>query len=116
MKKFKKSFTVVRSNWYRGLTGAGSKLLNERGEQCCVGFYSSACGFNNGNIRGMGSVSELVDLKLPDQINIGRDQRQYDPFIDAYRINDNPNLKDDERERLLTEWFAERDIEILFVD
>lgn len=44
-----KEFTIDRSKWVQGghkfksILGA-SKLLNNHGNMCCLGFYSKACG------------------------------------------------------------------------
>ena len=64
-----RKFVIDRKTWLRGqLKCRPSKLLDEHGNQCCVGKYLSACGMADGYLMNVGSASSASNYKdLPDE-------------------------------------------------
>jgi hypothetical protein len=63
---------IDREKWYRGKSGAGSRLLVRSddpardGKMCCLGFAALAAGFTEDEIRGYGTPAHL---NLRDEIH-----------------------------------------------
>lgn len=122
-----KEFTVVRSKWYRGRR-RGSRLLNETGQRCCVGFLAKAMGISDADcldVALLGSYLHGEELKdCPVLMEVADD-------IDKsgiYSINDCPIgttfiglsgprmvLSAGDREEKLTVAFASIGIKVNFV-
>lgn len=116
--------TIDRSRWvngdncsYNGYNdmlvnnlGGRSKLLNDKGNMCCVGFLGKACGLSDDQINGMGT---LINFNAYGAI---RDLEMKIRENDIYSTNDarmaNPEF---EREALLIEKFANIGIKVTFV-
>lgn len=126
-------FTVVESKWLRGGRSPSgdqnpfSRLENEIGEKCCMGFLAEACGVPQGarrTSRYFRSVAvEPFDDLLPEPL---RPRLQSLPFVEdprahgelaqeIYTTNDDRNLDDDLRKAKLAALFAEAGIEVEFV-
>lgn len=108
--------TIYRETWARGGRTPARLLSEEDGSRCCLGHLAR-------------------DLGIPDSACLGRifyPRRSYDdegavadPAIERYlsiakaaefvSVNDNPTMSDPEREGLLTEMFADRDVDVSFV-
>lgn len=94
-------FTIDRATWRRG--GGRSNpglLLDMEGRKCCLGFYAMACGADEEDIRNKGVIGG-VTWKNVVQYEIAR-------------VNDNDELSDVVREKLVTEYFAAQGITVRF--
>lgn len=110
-----KTFTIDRGRWrfggsYREEWG-DTRLLNHEGYLCCLGFWSLSCGLSPEDIKDFSECCRLpLAGKFPswfmDDFNLVEDT-----FMVA---NDNPYLKQDEREKLLTKLFADHGVELVF--
>ncbi len=111
-----KQFTIKRSKWVRGdrnLNVMGSsRLFNQYGNKCCLGFFSLACGATENEIDGRYYLyqSKNNDFSIPIL-----------PFDDSElrdiaRANDDPKLSQEDLEEYLIKTFKERDIEVNFID
>jgi hypothetical protein len=119
--EYRHEFTVKRSEWYRGHTETGSRLLREDGQKCCVGFLCLSTGIPDRSLMGRGAVHNLnstaggprwlselfVDPTGPGATDWG---------VSVYLDNDSPMLSANEREHRLTARFAEKGIKVTFVD
>jgi hypothetical protein len=120
------SFRVNRGNWVMGEFDkqlGKARMLNRRGNMCCLGFYSYACGVGAEHLR---------DRADPDEVVHGS-QRKVFPFeelpyltkdgtahgtqlsFDAVTINDDEKLTLRGREEKLTKLFDKHGIGIEFV-
>ena len=110
------SFVVKRSEWHRGKSSVGSRLLRWDGKKCCVGFCMMALGFDPKELKMVpcaGSIENPVAQELEHKI-LGSELMPTQPHI--YGTNDNEHLSDSEREDLLTQKFAAIGIAVTFID
>ncbi len=114
-------FTVKRDEWFRGKGATLSKLLNNDGYKCCLGFYSLACGLKEEDIQDKIAPMDLTrELLLSTDLNKLVEDRQGYLFNTSYcnklmTTNAAVYLTDAEREVELTKLFAEIGIEVKFV-
>ena len=134
-----KEFTVKRSEWVNGsyersFSDQGfkrdrgpSRLLNNKGFKCCLGFHALACGFTEDEIRDKPTPNNLIinlrqtgDKRVE---NLGVLRGSYDNNNFAHssvceRIiaTNDSSLNQYEIEAELTKLFAEIDITIKFED
>lgn len=109
-------FVVKRSEWYRGQGSQNSELLRFDGKRCCIGFVGQQCRIDDADLRGQATVEEVypsesyrlfpVWMKVPHSPSLNL----------AYRINDDVDIDDDEREKQLKALFALQGDTISFVD
>lgn len=111
------TFTVKRSEWYRGKGAEESKLLREDGKRCCIGFVGQQCGLTDERLLYVSSVSKTLDYgeachKWPKWM-----LKKWSMEIqEAYTVNDRESITDGEREAQLKEIFKRNGDEIVFVD
>jgi len=111
---------IDRSKWLRGEGDMQSRLIRPSdGKMCCLGFYGLALGV---------SRDAMLDRSTPAQaMRKGGDQ--FPPWTEAVQgldevnvcarlmsENDTVELSAAERERRITELFALRGVEVVFVD
>ena len=133
-----KKFTVVRKDWYRGKGTDKSCLANSANKLCCLGFYAEACGLDRKTIRNLPSPEEAVRATKGKHVNTIYDKsvtresgvvweteltacyyRSDDDCntslcSDLMNINDDQELKEEEREKQLKEKFKEIGIKVIF--
>lgn len=112
-----KEFTVQRSKWLRGNMNI-SRLLNNKGKMCCLGFYSKACGIQNEDIKNISAPEDISNnvsknwktrlLKFNNRVNTAK-------CFKLMQINDSSSINDEERERRLTKQFKILGIKVNFV-
>ena len=114
VKKDVKEFTVKRKNWYRGKGSDESCLITADNKKCCLGFYALSCGLKKSDIlkvRTPGEV-DLSDKKwITFLLEVGTDSVECD---EAMEINDDQNISDKKREKLLKKLFKNQGIKIKF--
>lgn len=113
------TFTVKRSEWYRGKGSERSRLLRKDGLKCCIGFVGQQCGIDNSKLSNKITVQSVIH-RFPETASQWPEWMQLQPALDcarkAYTINDNSHLSDTMRELCLKELFKEHRDEIVFVD
>lgn len=116
---------INRPNWLRGEGAGDSFLLRESDNRmCCLGFYSRACGFSKDSLVGQRGPMQLGTNIIPDQMKwlyIGKGNSEHSGVANkAMTVNDGSQeyveLSEEERERKLTELFAEHGIKVTFTD
>lgn len=120
----------------RGGHGKGqTRLRNDEGYCCCLGFLSRQCGLSDAQITGVAGMYNLPPdkvaalnqeftphglnfLSLAGHVSTPGEQPVPDSeagfFLRAVRINDNSKLSDTERETQLMELFRENGFELVF--
>jgi hypothetical protein len=118
--------TIDRARWGRGV-GEG-RLLSD-GKMCCLGFLAKACGLSDTAIEDLGNPSDVyceeptkhkqvwnsmgVPFKKPRKLKeLGEAMALETVFV---LINDDENLTEKRRERLLTKEFAKIGVNVEFV-
>lgn len=114
-----KKFTVKRSRWARGGNNGKSRLLNEDGNKCCLGF--AIC-----QISKHIPVERLLNMGCPNNVfskesfltYVDEDGIVNDNLLADYAmaINDDHLMLDKMREQELKKLFREHKIIIKFVD
>jgi hypothetical protein len=108
----KKVLTIVRSKWRRGgnnNTHLGvTRLLNDRGRMCCLGFDAIACGLSPAIIKGLGEPCEIGQADVPREYlespRFGEEGGRYyqtKAITVAIEHNDEEHISDTEREVLI---------------
>lgn len=108
------TYTVKRSEWFRGHGSSESKLLRADGKRCCIGFVGAQLGIQDENLLGTPDVCSINSDTWPDWMRQCRSSN--DPISVAYYINDLELLPDADRERQLADLFARQGDTLLFVD
>jgi len=116
-------FTVKRSEWLRGgLDLKKSKLMNDMGERCCLGFLGQACGINDKNMIGLYRPYETYTLNKSGYGLWPAFLVDYDNEINTsscnaiMAVNDSYYYSDAKREELLKKEFKKHGITINFED
>jgi hypothetical protein len=115
-----KHFTINRATWAnhntRDVIGAPYLLNPSTGAQCCVGFYSEACGVPGGALAGRFGVNQL---HVSEQAKLGI---PHDAFADLYVLNDrygfveiDGHISTAQREANITSKFAQYGVTVDFV-
>lgn len=111
-----KELTIKRSEWLRG-DKQNSKLLDEKGRKCCLGFFCLADGAKPEQILNFLSPKS-AGFKSKQLVEFD-DARKYTNSHFGYEamvINDDTFTTEKKREELLTEWFATNGVKISFID
>jgi hypothetical protein len=129
-----KILTIQRSKWRRGggnsykVEGYGpTRLLNDRGYMCCLGFDALACGFTENNIYDRTDPESLgfkgLATTRPGYAELRLDfksaflPKNTPPVQEAITINDSHHITDDEREEALHVVFRQLGYDgVVFVD
>lgn len=113
-------FTVWRDEWLRGQGTETSSLLDADGKRCCLGHLARDLGAKDSDLVEVRSPrGALGDVDWPGFL-LSRDldspiRNSADAF-ELMRINDSTYGTEEERERVLTELFAEHGIDVEFRD
>lgn len=127
----KTGYTIERSRWARQTKGVNkgvSRLLNEKGCMCCLGFVGEANGWatqyrwDKGEWLGLGGPSS--SFNDGQETNNPPWPKENCPFTDptgvlsshAIAINDDTATTDAHKEEALTNLFAEHGLKLTFVD
>lgn len=110
------TFTVKRSEWYRGKGYEESKLLREDGKRCCIGFVGQQCGFTDERLLGISTVARSRYNGDSSAWPAWMLKEFSGEIQEAYTVNDRESITDGEREAQLKEIFKRNGYEIVFVD
>jgi len=115
--------TIDRKRWLRG-EGADNSFLRriEDGKMCCIGFLGKACGIPDAHLEGRGQLDQLLrdwprhKKRLSHYVqDIGDGVfRDSSLLVDAYDINDDPDLTERTRESKVVEILKRVDVEVVF--
>lgn len=110
------AFEIDKQKWARGGINGEPKLLNDRGNRCCLGFYCGAVGVSPNHLDDLDYPSEIEDLPaeaewLTRPIAFRTDW----PEDELSRINDSTEISDIERQSRIAKLFAEQGIAINFI-
>lgn len=120
-------FTVKRLNWNRGNNNLASfNLLNKNRTRCCLGFLGKTCGIPDEELRGASYPDEIPSTNWPVELSnknvvsdLNSDINNSYVFNNSHAIavtNDDSNISDSVREKILTKQFAAIGIEVTFED
>lgn len=126
----RKVLVIERSKWRRGGPDGGdgvTRLLNDRGLMCCLGFDALACGVPKAVILNMIDPESLVGNRLvPEGYFKGRvveaeegdrEEVNSQAINDAISVNDDPGLSDGDREDRLAPILTELGWDdVVFID
>ena len=108
-----KSFTVSRRRWLRGDLHDSSLHRKSDHKQCCLGFLAREAGCSLNAIKGLGTPSELKDIRLKKLVDVnGYDTPTCDKLIE---VNDDPSFSDKIREKKLKSLFKRIGVKVNFV-
>jgi hypothetical protein len=116
-----KEFTIDRSKWYRGKGPRASRLLNQEGQMCCLGFFAKACSIADVDILNRSTPADVPNNKNQDWENTliyGHRDGESGMNFTATRlmiINDYPHHTDQTREEKIINEFAYHGIIVKFV-
>ncbi len=119
-------FVIDRSIWMRG--DGNGKLLDSKGQRCCVGIYLKACGISDTKMLAIGTANSLVfryrDTRpgehvpkwllksVPaissDAVTASEDAEK------LYSVNDSIGFSEEKREQEVKEHFAKNGIKVSF--
>lgn len=134
-----RSFTINRKWWQRG-KAVGSLRDPETGKQCCLGFYTRACGLSKWEINDNGLPSEPLTTRLnnsddPDDVDkflaslpkplrelVTRHYDESYPYLtdsgiskNLASVNDDSLLDAESREEMIRSRFAQIGVKVRFI-
>ena len=111
-------FTIVRSEWSRG-KGKDTCILNEMRERDCIGFFLKACGATDAQLLRLDEpIDVIIKYGWESKLVEGCGEVLFQTVIcrAIISVNDNPILKDQERERQLISLFRQMNVNLNFID
>ena len=111
-------FIIKRSNWLRGKGSFRSRLLNDYGEMCCLGFLGKACGMSKRTLYGQ-TCPIMVDefgVRYPEKIINAKTKSNTKACKRLMVTNDSERIKDSDREKSLKRQFKRIGITVKFID
>jgi hypothetical protein len=116
------SFEVDRKTWYRGKGSAHSRLLNDEGQMCCLGFYAVAAGLPTDAIRRAACPSDVPRAlwktkltSMDETVPLLPEARDTNAAHILMRMNDVEDVADEDREKRITDLFKQIGIDVKFV-
>lgn len=112
----RRRFEVKAVAWARG-DSFNSGLLTQFNTSCCLGFLAAACGASDAQISRVLSPAGAPRLSWPSGILVPIDPGLANSEITSQlmEVNDDPDITDDLRRRLLAELFWVVGLEPVFV-
>lgn len=108
-------FVIDRSKWLRGEDE--SQLFRPRdGRMCCIGQVCLQLGLDTNDISRKAGVSTLDLSRQFYVVPLVEDGASAGWVRDCYGINDDKEITDKKRERLLVKKFAANGHELVFID
>lgn len=112
------TFEIDRSKWLRGVCINGiSKMLDNAGNMCCLGFYAKACGTQDADMRGYPTPAVVADIPLMIFVRPGIISMRVNTSLarSLMYTNDNTQCTEVEREQTVAETFAKVGVKVTFV-
>jgi len=112
---------VYKSEWLRGNPNDSLLFAPNTGhpeKRCCLGFWCNACGLNDKKIEDISDPQELV-FSNDNNFDIGglTENGENTPICKAMMmINDNEQINDFERERILATLAKSLGVTMTFID
>lgn len=110
--------TIQRSIWYRGHGGHSSRLRQQNGTMCCLGFLGLACGIPAEALEDQARPRELTPeqrKKWPAGLLCEDLSEDSATAVRLMLSNDAHSLTGAKREKKLTALFETIDIQVEFV-
>lgn len=106
--------TVKRATWARGGKGGESRLLNNQGNFCCLGFLGKICGIPEPKLLGASMpYSTFLSFEEKEKYPAVPYQYVWDNFAS---INDDKSLTDEVREQQLKQLAEDNGFTFVFED
>lgn len=109
-----RKLVIDRKVWLRGERASYLLRRHDR-KMCCVGIYLKACGVPEEKFKGLaGIISVPEKVKFPEEAEWlrGLDTLLYG----LYAVNDALDLTEIQREAKIVKLFAQRDVEVTFIN
>jgi hypothetical protein len=104
-----KRVVINKRRWLRG-DDQNSMLLREKdNKMCCIGFLARELGCKRNEITGKGELS-AVDNETASEFHYNWEER----LADAYETNDDPNITEATRIRMLREIGKQMGVRFIF--
>jgi hypothetical protein len=113
------TFTVKRSEWFRGRGRIDSYLLKADGMKCCVGFVCLQLGLADTEIIGERTIHQVLwnwEKETTKKFAIAGMDNSPSWLGQAYATNDDDTISDVQREERLKALFKQGGHQIEFVD
>ena len=122
-----KQLIIDESKWVHGgnnniLNLGASKLLNDKGNMCCLGFYAKSCKFSDQEILYVGTLGVLKNLvkkntkgKIVKKVFAYADDQSPNWEDIAVSINDDRTLTLKSRKLKLINHFKKIKVKLVFV-
>ena len=122
---------IKRSQWARGGFNGPSKLLNDVGNMCCLGFLAKECGYSDVQMRGLNFPYQILDEEGADQstnhfpdgicrimktLPSGKPWTNSELTSKLIRINDDDGMSESYREDAIADLMGKLDVQVEFVD
>jgi len=106
---------VKRSEWLRGDPHDSSLFSSHHEQRCCLGFWCNACGIKDEKIKDIPDPAKAGNgvFDIGGLTKYGSNT----PVCEAMMmINDNSEINDTDRERILTTLAQSLDVTMTFID
>ena len=109
-----RKLVIKRSKWIRGGCDGISRLQNEYGNRCCLGFYGCQLGIRSNRLKNKGSPFMVKSSLWPKWL--------VDDCYNSYEcseligINDDSFLPEFKREKRIAEIFKKHGVTVKFID
>lgn len=131
-----KEFTIDRRRWLRG--NQNGTLRDWNNNRCCIGFYAGACGFKIDKLSYADTLhytlltflrntskNDLTYVDFPkalrkafESVNENVKEKHNENksiFTELYKVNDDPNISDEQREKFIIKTFKKFGIKVTFI-
>lgn len=132
-----KEFTIDRRRWLRG-EGDGT-LRDLDNHRCCIGFYAGACGYAASKLYHVDTIHDMLNdflrntkkenatyvdypkalRKAFESVNENIDNSSVSEgesiFLELYKVNDDEDISDKEREKFIIKTFKKFGIKVKFI-
>lgn len=124
------TIVIDREKWARkteGLDKGPSRLLNDQGNMCCLGFAMKQCGCSNKKLLGISKPDQVINsyrrktiannpLVAALTLAVGPGYRNSVLTGRLVAINDNQHTTDAEKELVITRLFKEDGFNVEFIN
>lgn len=119
----KTNYTIDRRTWLRGDDEDSYLLRPTDRMMCCLGQMLQEAGVDRRRLKGQSQPDDVAKCQFnsllrrllvePSRV---RGFKSTDFAFEAMRINDDPHINNEQRERQLTDLFAAKGIELHFIN
>ena len=106
---------IEQSKWLCGDNQNSMLYRPKDGKMCCLGFLACKVGYSIDDISNQGTPSDLCEDKSMFPSTLIYEGENTSLCNSLVKVNDNPDLKQIDRESILRELFKSIDIQVSFV-